>query len=73
MRTVHITKYAFRIKTRLGLVVDNLLIHGDDVAQAQRKLRQIHPRCEILDCVCLRGGVRVPVDALMPGSAATMR
>jgi hypothetical protein len=62
MRSVAITKYAFRIKTRLGVVVNNLLIHGRDEIDAQNKLRQIYPRCQILDCVCHLGTVRVPVQ-----------
>lgn len=60
MRKPSFTKYAFRIKTRLGLVVENLTIHGKDELEAQKKLRQVYPRCEIIDCVCLHGGVRVP-------------
>jgi hypothetical protein len=56
-----ISKYAFRIKTRLGVLVDNLMIHGRDEIDAQKKLRQMYPRCEIVDCVCHRAGVRVPV------------
>ncbi|MBK6637740.1 MAG: hypothetical protein IPG34_08700 [Rhodocyclaceae bacterium] len=60
MRQVAFTKYAFRIKTRLGLVVDNLTIHGKDESEAQKKLRQVYPRCEIIDCGCMHGGVRVP-------------
>jgi len=31
------TKYAFRIRTRQGLVVENLMIHGRDEADAQRE------------------------------------
>ena len=50
-----ITKYAFRIRTRVGLVVDNLLIHGQDESDAQRKLRQMYQGCEILECVCHAG------------------
>jgi hypothetical protein len=45
------TKYGFRIKTRLGLVVDNLMIHGLDELDAQRKLRQMYMGCEIIECV----------------------
>ncbi len=60
MRQVAFTKYAFRIKTRLGLVVDNLTIHGRNEQEAQKKLRQVYPRCEIINCVCMHGGVRVP-------------
>ncbi|MFA7269184.1 MAG: hypothetical protein WC073_07565 [Sterolibacterium sp.] len=55
-----LTKYAFRIRTRVGLVVDNLMIHGQDEDDAQRKLRQIYRDCEILGCVCHRGNVRPP-------------
>jgi hypothetical protein len=55
-----LTKYAFRIRTRIGLVVDNLMIHGHDEADAQRKLRQIYRDCEILGCVCHRGSMRTP-------------
>lgn len=43
------TKYSFRIRTRHGLVVENLMIHGRDQADAERKLRQMYIHCEILD------------------------
>ncbi len=55
------TKYAFRIRTRLGVVVDNLMIHGRDEFDAQRKLKQVYRDCQIIECVCHRGSVRVPV------------
>jgi hypothetical protein len=45
-----ITKYGFRIRTRSGLVVDNLLLHGRDEVDAERKLRQMYQHCEILQC-----------------------
>lgn len=61
MQTHQFTKYAFRIRTRLGVVVDNLMIHGCDEQDAQRKLRQIYHECQIVECVCHRGSVRVPV------------
>ncbi len=54
-------KYAFRIRTRVGLVINNLMIHGRDPAEAHRKLRQMYRDCEIIECVCHRGGVRTPV------------
>jgi hypothetical protein len=44
------TKYGFRIRTRDGLVVENLMIHGRDVADAQRKLTQMYRQCEVLEC-----------------------
>lgn len=55
-----LTKFGFRIRTRVGLIVDNLMIHGRDEADAQRKLRQIYRDCEILGCVCHRGSPRTP-------------
>ena len=42
-------KYGFRIRTRNGAVVDNLLICGKDESDAERKLRQIYLGCEILE------------------------
>jgi hypothetical protein len=56
-----ITKYAFRIRTRLGVVVENLMIHARDEIVAEKKLRQMYLGCEIVDCVFHRGTVRVPV------------
>jgi hypothetical protein len=45
-----ITKYGFRIRTRGGLIVDKLLIHGKDEVDAERKLRQMYQHCRILAC-----------------------
>jgi hypothetical protein len=42
-------KFGFKIRTRSGLVVDNLLIPGTDQADAERKLNQIYRHCEILE------------------------
>lgn len=56
-----IAKYAFRIRTRLGVVVENLMIHARDEVEAQKRLRQMYRGCEVLDCVCQIGTVRVPV------------
>lgn len=50
MASSAITKYGFRIRTRSGLIVDNLLIHGRDEVDAERKLRQMYQYCEILQC-----------------------
>lgn len=49
MTTSSTIKYGFRIRTRHGLLVDNLVIHGRDEADAERKLRQMYQYCEILD------------------------
>lgn len=42
------TKYGFKIRTRQGLLIERLSIHGRDVADAERKLRQMYQHCEIL-------------------------
>lgn len=52
MQAPLLTKFGFRIRTRVGLVVDNLLIPGRDAAEAERKLRQIYRDCEILGRSC---------------------
>ena len=49
MQSHQFIKYAFRIKTRLGVVVDNLMIHGRDEHEAQRKLRQVYHHCVVLE------------------------
>jgi len=49
MHSATITRYAFRIRTRSGLIVGNLLIHGKDEADAERKLLQMYRHCKILD------------------------
>jgi hypothetical protein len=49
-----IIKYGFRIRTRSGLIVDNLLIHGRDEVDAERKLRQMYQHCKILECTIHR-------------------
>jgi len=44
------TKYGFRIRTRTGMVVENLTIHGRDEADAERKLRKMYLHCQVLEC-----------------------
>lgn len=56
-------KYAFRIRTRLGVVVDHLMIHGRDEFEAERKLRQVYHGCQILECICHHGETRLPVTS----------
>jgi hypothetical protein len=63
MQAPLLKKYGFRIKTRVGLVVDNLLIPGRDAAEAERKLRQIYRDCEILDRSCQQ-----PIAKAVPAS-----
>lgn len=42
-------KFGFRIHTRSGATVDNLVIAGQDQADAVRKLRQMYRDCEIVE------------------------
>jgi hypothetical protein len=44
-----IFRFGFRIRTRSGAVVDNLSILGKDPSDAERKLLQVYPGCEILE------------------------
>ena len=43
-----VVKFGFRIRTRSGSTVDHLSIHGKDLDEATRKLRQMYYSCEIL-------------------------
>lgn len=45
-----LTKFAFRIRTRSGTPVDNLMVQAGDQAQAEARIRQMYPYCEIVDC-----------------------
>lgn len=49
MRNHSTAKYGFRIRTRSGAIVDNLLIFGSNGTDAERKLRQIYLGCEVLE------------------------
>ncbi|UCV16325.1 hypothetical protein [Quatrionicoccus australiensis] len=44
-----VLKYLFRIRTRSGVVVENLSIYGRDEVEARRKLCQMYNDCEILE------------------------
>jgi hypothetical protein len=43
------TKFGFRIRTRTGMRVDNLMIHGRDLDDARRKLEQMYRHCQVLE------------------------
>ncbi len=43
-------KFGFKIRTRSGLPVDNLVVHARDQAEAERKINQMYLHCEILEC-----------------------
>jgi hypothetical protein len=45
-----VNKYGFRIRTRTGGVVENLMVHARDRAEAEQKIKQVYHHCEILQC-----------------------
>lgn len=55
------TKFGFRIRTRVGVMVDNLVIQARDEAEAQRKLRQMYHGCEVIECARQCDTVRMHV------------
>ena len=53
-------KFGFRIQTRSGLVVDNLVIQAADQAAAETRLKQMYLGCtiqevKVLDSTPMRG------------------
>jgi hypothetical protein len=44
-----VEKFGFRIRTRSGSLVDNLSIHGGQLAEAEAKLRRMYPGCEVIE------------------------
>ncbi len=59
MAAMMTTKYGFRIRTRSGMLVEHLMIHGRDQADAQRKLEQMYRHCQILECKTVPTAARV--------------
>ena len=43
-------KFGFKIRTRGGLPVENLVIQARDQVEAQRKITQMYQHCEIIEC-----------------------
>lgn len=43
-------RYGFTIKTRYGQRVDNIHIMAGTQDDAERRLRQMYHRCEIIEC-----------------------
>jgi len=52
------TKFGFRIKTRGGMVVENLMVQARDRNEAETRIRQIYRHCEILECNTLAPDTR---------------
>jgi hypothetical protein len=49
----------FRIRTRSGSTVDNLVIAGRDEADATRKLQQMYRDCQIIEYVAQKEDSRL--------------
>lgn len=43
-------KFGFRIRTRSGLPVDNLVVQARDQTEAERRITQMYLHCEIIEC-----------------------
>lgn len=43
-------KFDFSVKTRDGQKVESIQIQGKDLADAERKLRQMYRHCEVTQC-----------------------
>lgn len=43
-------KFGFRIRTRSGTTVDNLVIHAEDQPRAEQKLTRMYHHCTVLEC-----------------------
>jgi len=45
------TRYGFNIRTRRGQRVENISIMAATLEDAERRLRQMYDRCQIVECV----------------------
>jgi hypothetical protein len=55
-------RYGFNIRTRSGLPVENISIMAPSLADAERRLRQMYDRCQIV--ACLAQSIARRVDGL---------
>ena len=63
-------RYGFNIRTRSGQRVENVSIMAPSLADAERRLRQMYDRCQIVECLTQSIGRRV--DALDLASVIEM-
>ena len=54
----HMIKFGFKIRTRSGLPVDNLVVQARDQEEAERKITQMYLHCEIIECRQIASAVR---------------
>ena len=52
-------KFNFSLTTRDGQKVESVQIYGKDMADAERKLRQMYIHCEVTDCKTIETGSKV--------------
>lgn len=69
--SLNTTKFGFRIRTRQGLIVEHLMIHGRDEADAERKLRQMYLHCEILERSVMQPATMQPSPSSIPGDGTS--
>jgi hypothetical protein len=51
-------RYGFNIRTRSGQRVENISIVAQSATDAERRLRQMYDRCQIIDCLTQAVGKR---------------
>lgn len=73
MRTIGTNKFGFRIRTRNGLTLNHLRIHAADAGEARRKLEQMYPYCEVLECRPPVAAVAAPAQLASVVSLITRR
>lgn len=49
-------KFIFSVITRDGQKVESIQIHGKDLPDAERKLRQMYRHCEVINCKTIDTG-----------------
>ncbi len=57
-------RFQFRIRIFRGQQIERLMIQARDQADAERKLRQMYQRCEIVECNELPDAYRLPGSGL---------
>jgi hypothetical protein len=58
LSSIPMMKFGFRIRTRSGLPVDNLVVQARDQAEAERKISQMYMHCEIIECKQMQSTAR---------------
>lgn len=56
-------KFGLKLRTRGGMVVENLMVQARDRAEAEQRIGQVYHHCEILECRPLASGIK-PGEAL---------